>query len=168
MTIEGLNSRELLNERDRTSLERMEELALKLKEIAEKELTGQPLSDQDYELIRGFGGQLEHFWLEAMRDEGVDHPSAIYENPAALVADVATNPSGGQVLEEGTGFVSHIYAVVPVEGKLRLTKGATYSYYEFPWPAEDRLTDQKWKEMLENSKTPASPSWTQVFRALAW
>ncbi len=168
MTIEGLNSRGLLNERDRTSLERMEELALKLKEIAEKELTGQPLSDQDYELIRGFGGQLEHFWLEAMRDEGVDHPSAIYENPAALVADVATNPSGGQVLEEGTGFVSHIYVVVPVEGNLRITKGATYSYYEFPWPAEDRLTDQKWKEMLENSKTPAPPSWTQVFRAPAW
>lgn len=168
MTIEGLNSKELLNERDRTSLERMEELALKLKEVAEKELTNQPLSDQDYELIRGFGGQLEHFWLEAMRDEGVDHPSAIFENPAALIADVATNPGGGQVLEEGTGFVSHIYAVIPVEGKLRIAKGAVYSYYEFPWPAEDRLTDQKWKEMLENSKTPAPPSWTQVFTVPAW
>ncbi len=168
MTIEGLNSRELLNQRDRISLERMEELALRLKEISEKELNGQPLSDQDYELVRGFGGQLEHFWLEAMRDEGVDHPSAIFENPAALIADVATNPGGGQVLEEGTGFVSHIYAVVPVEGRLRIAKGAVYSYYEFPWPAQDRLTDQKWKEMLENSKTPSPPSWTQVFRAPAW
>ncbi|PKM79608.1 MAG: hypothetical protein CVU89_17345 [Firmicutes bacterium HGW-Firmicutes-14] len=165
MTTEGLNNRELLNERDRASLEQMEELALRLKEIAEKELAGQPLSDEDYELIRGFGVQLEHFWLEAMRDEGVDHPSAIYENPAALIADVATNPGGGQVLEEGTGFVSHIYAVVPVEGKLRITKGAVYSYYEFPWPAGDRLTDQKWQEMLDNNQTPAPPSWTQIFRA---
>jgi hypothetical protein len=168
MTIEGLNSRGLLNEGDRTALERMEELALKLKEIAEKELTGQPLSDQDYELIRGFGGQLEHFWLEAMRDEGVDDISAVYENPAALIADVATNPGDGQVLEEGTGFVGQIYVVVPVEGKLRIAKGASYSYYEFPWPAEDRLTDQKWKEMLENNQTPAPPSWTQVFTVPAW
>lgn len=168
MTIEGLNSRDLLNERDRASLERMEELALKLKNIAEKELAGQPLDDQEYDLIRSFGGQLEHFWLEALRDEGVDHPSALAENPAALIADVATNPNDGQVLEEGTGFISNIYAVVPLDGKLRIAKGAVYSYYEFPWPAQDRLTDQKWKEMLESGETPDPPSWAQIYTVPAW
>ena len=167
MTIEGLQSRELLDESDKASLERMEELALRLKDISEKELAEKPLTDEDYELIRSFGGQLEHFWLEALRDQGVDHPSAVYENPAALIADVATDPNG-QVLEEGTGFISHIYAVVPVEGKLRIAKGAVYSYYEFPWPAADRLTDQKWQQMLESGETPGAPSWTQVYRAAAW
>ena len=167
MTIEGLQSRELLDESDKASLERMEELALRLKDISEKELAEKPLTDEDYELIRSFGGQLEHFWLEALRDQGVDHPSAVYENPAALIADVATDPNG-QVLEEGTGFISHIYAVVPVEGKLRIAKGAVYSYYEFPWPAADRLTDQKWQQMLESGGTPGAPSWTQVYRAAAW
>ncbi|MHB8125428.1 MAG: DUF3160 domain-containing protein [Desulfitobacteriaceae bacterium] len=162
MTIEGLNSRGLLIKNDQTSLERMEELALKLKTIADKELTNQPLDDQEYELIRGFGAQLEHFWLEALRDEGVDHRSAIGENPAALIADVATDPNG-QVLEEGTGFVSNIYAVVPVDGKLRITKGAVYSYYEFPWSASDRLTDQKWKEMLESGQKIDRPSWLQMY-----
>lgn len=167
MTMEGLKDRDLLAEADRSALERMEELALKLKDIAERELAGQLLNDQDYELIRGFGGQLEHFWLEALRDEGVDHPSAVYENPAALIADVATDPNG-QVLEEATGFVSTIYAVVPVEGKLRIAKGAVYSYYEFPWPAQDRLTDKKWQEMLESGETPGQPSWLQVYTVPAW
>lgn len=167
MTIDGLKSRDLLNEDDGASLERMEELALKLKKIAEKELMNEPLDDQEYELIRSFGGQLEHFWLEALRDEGVDHPSAVYENPAALIADVATDPNG-QVLEEGTGFISNIYAIVPVDGKLRIAKGAVYSYYEFLWPAEDRLTDQKWKEMLESGKMPDPPFWTKVFTVPAW
>ncbi|WP_192807791.1 DUF3160 domain-containing protein [Desulfosporosinus sp. OT] len=167
MTIEGLNTRGLLNESDQTSLERLEELALKLNNIADKELTNQLLDDQDYELIRGFGGQLEHFWLEALRDEGVDHPSAIEENSAALIADVATDPNG-QVLEEATGFVSDIYAVVPVEGKLRIAKGAVYSYYEFPWPASDRLTDQKWKEMLESVEKVDQPSWMQAYSVPAW
>lgn len=167
MTMDGLASRGLLNEEDGASLARMEELALKLKDIAEKELTQEPLDEEEYELIRSFGGQLEHFWLEALRDEGVDHPSAIYENPASLIADVATDP-GGQVLEEGTGFVSTIYAVVPVEGKLRIAKGAVYSYYEFSWPAEDRLTDEKWKEMLESGETPEPPSWTKAFTVPAW
>jgi hypothetical protein len=41
--------------------------------------------------------QLEHFWLEALKDEGDEDSSAVSENPAALIADVATNPNG-QVL----------------------------------------------------------------------
>ncbi|HML37179.1 MAG TPA: DUF3160 domain-containing protein [Bacillota bacterium] len=162
MTVDGLQSRGLLKEGEAASLERMEELALNLKEISEKELAREPLSNEDYELIRSFGGQLEHFWMEALADEGVDHPSAVMENPAALIADVATDPTG-QVLEEGTGLISHIYAVVPVDGTLRIAKGAVYSYYEFPWPANDRLTDEKWKEMLDSEKTPAPPFWTQTF-----
>lgn len=164
MTIDGLESRGLLNERDKTALERMEELALRLKTIAEKELVNESLTDEEYELIRGFGGHLEHFWLEALGDEGVDHRSAVYENPASLIADVATDPNG-QVLEAGTGYVSEIYAVVPVDGKLRIARGAVYSYYEFPWPAEDRLTDQKWRVMLAEDQAPQQPAWTKLYTA---
>ena len=32
----------------------------------EKELKEKPLTEEEYELIRSFGGQLEHFWLEAL------------------------------------------------------------------------------------------------------
>ncbi len=163
MTAEGLQNRDLLTEEDFLSLQRMEELALKLKEISEKELADIPLSDVEYGLIQSFGGQLEHFWLEALRDMGVDHPSAIYENPAALIADIATDPNGF-VLEEGTGFINHIYAVVPIDGKLRIAKGAVYSYYEFPWPSEDRLTDETWRSMLESGKAPDQPAWTRQYR----
>lgn len=164
MTIDGLQSRGLLTESTSASLDQLEQLALQLKIISEKELAQKPLSEDEYDLIRSFGGQLEHFWLEALKDQGVDSPSAVAENPAALIADVATDPKG-QVLEEGTGFVSNIYAVVPVDGSLRIAKGATYSYYEFPWPASDRLTDERWKEMLENQKDPAVPSWTKIYTA---
>ncbi|MEA4986925.1 MAG: DUF3160 domain-containing protein [Anaerovorax sp.] len=164
MTIDGLQSRGLLDENITASLEQLEELSLRLKTISEKELAEQPLSDEEYDLIRSFGGQLEHFWLEALKDEGVDSPSAVVENPAALITDVATDPNG-QVLEEATGYVSDIYVVVPVAGTLRIAKGAVYSYYEFPWPSDDRLTNEKWKDMLENSKVPSSPSWTKTYTA---
>ena len=164
MTIDGLQSRGLLEKETSASLAALEELALKLKTISEKELSQKPLTDEEYDLIRSFGGQLEHFWLEAMKDEGIDHISAVSENPAALIADVATDPNG-QVLEEGTGYVSEIYAVVPVDGSLRLAKGTVYSYYEFPWPSTDRLTDDKWKEMLENSQVPEPPAWTKLYTA---
>lgn len=164
MTKEGLQTRELLNERDQESLDRLEQLILALKTISEKELTNTPLTDEEYDLIRSYGGQLEHFWLEALRDEGIDHRSAIYDRPAAVVADVANDP-GGNVLEEATGNVFDIYAVVPVDGKLRIALGGVYSYYEFPWPAVDRLTDSKWHKMLNDGQTPPLPQWTGTFIA---
>ncbi|HHY74689.1 MAG TPA: DUF3160 domain-containing protein [Bacillus bacterium] len=164
MTREGLASRNLLDERDRESLDRMEQLALSLKTIAEKELSNTPLSDEEYDLIRSYGGQLEHFWLEALRDVGVDHPSLIGENPAALVADVATDPNG-QVLQEATGHIFEIYAVVPVDGRLRIASGGVYSHYEFPWPLADRLTDKKWHEMLDTGEVPPLSGWTKNYIA---
>ena len=162
MTREGLALRGLLTEQDKDSLSRMETLALSLKDIAEKELHNTPLTDADYELIRTFGGQLEHFWLEALKDEGIESPSQIWQNPAALVTDVATAPPE-TVLEEATGMVWSIYAVVPVDGKLRIAHGAVYSYYEFAWPANDRLTDSKWQEMLRNDKIPNPPDWIRSY-----
>ncbi len=164
MTREGLLSRGLLNERDADSLQRMRDLSLMLKDISEKELSNTALSDADYALIRSFGVQLEHFWVEALRDKTDGNVAKMWDNPAGLIADVATDPNG-TVLEEGTGYISQIYAVVPLDGKLRIVRGAVYSYYEFTWPVSDRLTDEKWKEMLANQQTPDLPGWTASFIA---
>ena len=172
-TASGLKQRGLLDERDYVSLQRMEELALSLMTIADKELQEQDLTEEEYELIRSFGGQLEHFWLEALRDEKAGEEVYLKDYPAALITDVATNPEG-EVLEVGTGFVDRIYVVVPVDGSLRLTVGAVYSYYEFAWPSQDRLTDEKWREIINIgyigdpsavvAEPPEMPDWVQSYR----
>ncbi|MGI5886935.1 MAG: DUF3160 domain-containing protein [Syntrophomonadaceae bacterium] len=164
LTRDGLQARNLLDERDAENLSRMEELALQMKTISEKELKGESLTEEEYELIRSFGGQLEHFWLEALRDQEGPRNMLLLNNRAPVVADVATAPPS-TVLEEATGYINYIYAVVPVEGKLRIAKGGVYSYYEFPWTAGDRLTDGKWWEMLESSQIPELPAWTRSFMA---
>ncbi|RLF50767.1 MAG: hypothetical protein DRN11_04040, partial [Thermoplasmata archaeon] len=40
--------------------------------------------------------------------------------------------------------------------------GATLSYYEFKQPMEQRLTDEEWKEILQNSP-PQRPAWISSF-----
>jgi hypothetical protein len=168
MTNEGLETRGLLTENMKDSLSKMEQLAMSLKTISEKELNNENLTDADYELIRSYGGQLEHFWLEVNKDEPqfkeLGQNYFLDQNPAAIVADVATDPNG-QVLEEGTGKIYEIYVVVPVDGKLRIAKGGVYSYYEFAWPLADRLTDKKWREMLDSDQAPKLPEWTNAFVA---
>jgi hypothetical protein len=169
MTNEGLSVRGLLTPSMKDNLERMEKLSLSLKTISEKELNNEKLTDAEYELIRSYGGQLEHFWLEVNKDEpkfkeSTSQRDYLNENPAAIIADVATDPNG-QVLEEGTGKISEIYVVVPIDGKLRITKGGVYSYYEFKWPMSDRLTDKKWREILNSTQAPPLPEWTDTFTA---
>ncbi len=162
MTREGLEAKGLITERDAQSLQLMETLALNLKTISEKELQNQALTEEEYELIRSFGGQLEHFWMETLQDQEGGRSKLLNDNPAMLVADVATAPPD-LVLEEGNGYVHSIYAVVPLDGKLRIVKGGVYSHYEFPWPAADRLTDEKWRQMLDNKEAPPASEWTRAF-----
>lgn len=168
MTREGLAERGMLAPQDRDSLERMERLSDKLREISVKELRDEALSDADYETIRSFGGQLEHIWLEvnkeAMARSGMSDRDYLNENPAPIVADIATDPNG-EVLEEGTGYGWSIYVLVPVDGKLRISSGVVYSQYEFPWPLSDRLTDKRWREMLDSETAPPPHAWTSVFTA---
>jgi hypothetical protein len=166
MTSEGLSDRGLADQSDKDILKIMEDLCLSLKTISEKELNNQALAKEEYDLIRGYGGSLEHLYMKAMEDNCKDKKASqcLDDNPAALVADVATDPNG-YVLEEATGKIDVIYVIVPVEGKLKIAKGGVFSYYEFTWPMADRLTDGKWREMLTtNKEVPPLPNWTGTYR----
>ena len=86
-------------------------------------------------------------------------------DPAALVAAGATDPNG-RVLVEATGRVFEIFVAVPDgRGGLHVAKGGVFSYYEFPWPMQDRLTDESWRAKVKAGQTPPQPDWTQSFVA---
>jgi hypothetical protein len=179
MTREGLSDRGLLVEQDDDSLQRLSELARTLQGLAEKELRGEPLTDHEYETIRYYGGELEHLTMAAAdlpEDESPEASAWPEEEPqAAVIADVATDPdpqgdgsANPVVLEVGVGRIDHLHAVVPLieeDGSMNLqvAKGAVFSYYEFEWPADDRLSDEQWREMLEKGEAPPRPAWTTSF-----
>ncbi len=167
-TIDGLNSRGILSSNYEEQLGILKELTASLRDISIKELEGKSLSDEDYELIRNYGGSLEHFWDETLPPEAKSGDADPLESsPVMLVADIATDPNGS-VLEEGVGYVVPIFAVVPVDGKLRVARGGMFTHYEFTWPINDRLTDEKWREMLENwvmgqGEIPKMHEWVKEF-----
>ena len=80
------------------------------------------------------------------------------DSKMALIADVHTDNNSGQVLEEGVGPPFLLTVRMSVEGEPTTLRGAVFSYYEFKWPKKDRLTDEKWQEILADEKTrPALP-----------
>jgi hypothetical protein len=169
MTIDGLEARGLLDDGEtmgeiKDSLDRLELLCTQLTTISEKELAGTALSQDEQDVILFYGGLLESLTLAAADKEGVEGRPMLEDQEAAVVADVATDPTGF-VLEEGVGRIQEIYVVVESEGRLVVTKGGVFSYYEFPWPMDNRLTDEAWKEMLNQGHAPDRPEWTASFIA---
>jgi hypothetical protein len=180
MTRDGLGKRGLLAQQDDESLRRLGELARAFQAMAEKELRGEPLTEEEYETIRFYGGELEHLTMASAdtpeEEEGVGGQVMPEEQPqAAVIADVATDPDPNGdgaadpvVLEVAVGRIDHLHAVVPLveeDGSitLQVAEGGVFAYYEFPWPAEDRLTDEQWREMLDNDEAPARPEWIDSF-----
>lgn len=176
-TAEGLKQYGMLSAADEENLMRLSQMAQQLLTISQKELQDEVLTDEEYEFIRCYGGSIEHFWYEAAKDvigeEYFDTP----EYPAAIVADIATNPENpgsATVLEVATGNPSEIYVVVKVDGTIKAARGSVYSFYQFSWPADDRLTDSKWRQMMgiqsdENGsynydKPIQRPDWTESYR----
>ena len=173
-TAEGLKKYGMLHAADEENLMRLAEMAEKLRVISDKELVNELLSEEEYEFIRCYGGNLEHFWIEAVKnDTGVE---GVSELPAAIVTDIATDPNG-QVLEIATGNPSLIYVVVNVDGKIKIARGSVYTFYQFPWDLSDRLTDSKWRYMMgyqadengnrrdyEEELPVKQPEWTQSYR----
>jgi hypothetical protein len=162
MTHDGLQSRGLLTENAEANLMRLDNLLDFLLDVSQRELAGQPLTQEDYERIKFYGGELEAMTLAAADQEGEGMPFFEEQEQAALVADVATG--SGDVLEEAIGRVFEIYVAVPDGvGGLHIAKGGVFSYYEFPWPMDDRLTDEAWREMLGAGQAPDQPAWTGSF-----
>lgn len=173
MTAKGLKGYGMLSDDDEENLMRLKEMAERLLTISGKELADEVLTDEEYEFIRSYGGNIEHFWYEAVKNESADGSISTQECPAAVVVDVATDPNG-TVLEMGTNAPSMILVMVKVDGKVKIARGCAYSFYQFEWPMNDRLTDEKWRQMLglqadENGEYTfdipvAKPVWTRSYR----
>lgn len=157
MTKEGLAQLDALTDEERSRLESLETILDRLVKISKDELEGKELSESDYEFVRNFGQQLDSI-VAGVEAEGKE---------TTLVADVHTDTNPPmQALEEGVGYVDLILVAYKVpDGRIILGAGPTLSYYEFKQPIDERLTDEQWKEMLEQGQQAPRPLWIDSFYA---
>ncbi len=139
-------------------LENLTNNVQRLYEISKKELTGTAPDDSDEYFVMYFGENMDrsikYLFTGTLDPELLKTP---------LVADVHTDGNTKLVLEEGIGYIKTILvAHKDPNGKIYLTIGPVFSYYEFKQPMENRLTDSQWKEMLQ-AVHPEEPSWVKSF-----
>ncbi len=153
MTEEGLADLDVLTETEQERLQSLERILERLVNISKAELENKELNESDYEFIRNFGESMDSI-VAGVDARGIN---------TTIVADVHTDCNTKKILEEGVGYVNLILVAYNVpDGRIIVGAGPVFSYYEFKHPMDDRLTDEKWKEMLENEKeSPEVPEWVK-------
>ncbi|MHC1728359.1 MAG: DUF3160 domain-containing protein [Syntrophobacteraceae bacterium] len=142
-------------------LRRLAETASKaslFKQIAEKEIAGAPLSNQEYEEILNIGRLAEHHFLIfkslASEENALSNP-----DPMPKIADVAGGgPAQIPFLMAAVGRPMEWDHVVPYFGRRQIAKGSVYSYYEFV--SKELINDEEWRESIASHK---HPEWVAPF-----
>ena len=137
----------------KSRLKNLQTILERLVEISKQELENKELSQEDYDFIKNFGKELN----------GVIADVEDKAKKTTIIADVHTDINTGQVLEEGVGYVDFVVVAYKVpDGRILIGAGPIMTYYEFKHPMSDRLTDEKWREMLSQNP-PEKPEWTASF-----
>jgi len=175
--IKGLEEQDCMTEDVKNSLEQSRDMMERLREISEKELEGKALSEEDYNYIENidstFNKIIEDLASALTIDTGKPligdyktHRSLEGKDDAfktTIIADVHTETNTKKALEVGTGKIDWIIvAHKSKDGRIGLAVGPIFSYYEFPWKMSDRLTDEKWREILNKGQVER-PDWIAKF-----
>ena len=131
--------------------------------VSREEIAHKRLSEAEYLRIRNIEGALGDVGAKMLvSGSGIGYQNLSSDDmDPALVADFAT--ADDTALEAGVGRCDHVYAIVRVEGKLYLMRGASLSFFEFERPSSDRMTDHEWKKQLESGKILPRSSWIHTF-----
>ncbi len=178
-TRSGLTSFDLLPPNISEAMVEMEGLLGQLTAISIKELTDEEFTQEEEDAITHVGDTMEGIiqkvasviTVEAeIPDECVGQEYYCIDETdtegdafkTSLVADVHTDGNTKKVLETAVGNVDWLLVVhATPSGQLVLSVGPIFTYYEFPHPMSERLTDEAWREMLETD-APARPEWIEA------
>jgi hypothetical protein len=110
--------------------------------LAEKELEGDPLTEEEYERLR------INFLMHMA--EPLEQGLILEEKDlrSGLIADVSTDALKGQILYEATGEPYVMLVLIGNEGSVRLAVGVAFNHYEFTGPLDTRYTDGDWQKRV--------------------
>jgi hypothetical protein len=155
-----------MRERQTGFFKNMAQTLGKLETLARKELKAEPFSKEERDffktLIRSAGcvaGQWDGWYCQLFYNAFDD---AWW---APTIADVHTDPDSQTCLQVGVGDANFLVIAVDNDKDRAVYVGPVYSYYEFAHPVSDRLTDERWQQMIQNGRLPPRPEWISSFQA---
>ncbi|MEW6366893.1 MAG: DUF3160 domain-containing protein [Acidobacteriota bacterium] len=124
--------------------------------LAEKELRGEAITEDDYERLR----------IEDLAFVAKPYGEVCLEEKdlrSGLIADIHTDVVKQQVLYEATGEPYVILGLVGNENSPRVVIGVAFNHYELNGALARRLSDADWQQLVyeKPADLPAKPLWYQ-------
>lgn len=136
-----------------------------LKGISVKEIENGTFSDSEELRIKNYGMELKKLSICMVEGKGDIKEWELIPTVDRNIASVSdAYPYGSQVLQTAIGFPDYVYVVIPYNGKLYITRGSVYSYYEFVKPVSRKLEDKAWQNMLNDGKEAEQQMWIKKIR----
>jgi hypothetical protein len=152
MIHKGLSDLEVLTPQSQERLKSAESFLEQTCKIVDRQLRSSRISSKD----RRYFDKLP-FTLGAIvqpKEEEDQRPQV------TIVADVYTDPSEAMVVQAAVGKIDLLVVVCPMtRGRVFLAVGPVLSFYEFKRPTGNRLTDEKWRQLLDAPIRPDRPEW---------
>lgn len=136
--------------RYKDELRRIKILGKLLRDVAEKELNGEEVTDEEYKRLHYIGGKIEYILLGLLESDHIPER----ERSMALIADVYVY--NGENLNTAVGHADDMYTIVPIKGKYYIARGAVFSYYEFTGKL---YNDEEWRAKIKEQTAPERPEW---------
>ena len=136
----------LLDSDSESTLTSLMELYQRLLSIAKQEAQNLPVSQKDNEWIPTVCSSLSYLVMVHYRNTYVSDNDLL---KMACIADVYTNNDFGLCIEVGVATPIRLY--IPLndsQGGKRIAVGYGFSYVEFQQSANDRMTDEQWKNIV--------------------
>jgi hypothetical protein len=162
MMIDELDRRLMLSSAHKDILTEWKTWLVLFQDVARRELTGQTLTDLEYQRLTDYGTVIASLTKAALdgANRGDDPEAQIDYNIAAITSVADTQDA--QIIE-AIGWVDEIYVVVERGQRQYLARGGVYSHYEFEWPLEAVLANNAWIQMLTEEQAPPRPVWVTEF-----
>jgi len=149
---------------NRDSFKESAAFADRMKSLAERQRRGEIL-DESSEWIHDI--QLSDYLRNAlMCAVRKDWPVPLVDRRVCISFATVTNASGLQA--DTTRWAgkacSPIFAIAEHDGKLQLYLGGVLDYREFDLPAENTLTRDEFRVLMDSKEAPPAPPWTASYR----
>jgi hypothetical protein len=128
----------------------------KLGDLADKELVGLPLDQNDYALVQAALGPLE---MLARQSQAMGASQEL--PPVPVISPIAG--ADDQTLQAGVGLVDRLYVVIMLDGKIQVAQGGVFSYYEFYQPRAEPLDDERWRQVILAAPEFSLPVWSSSY-----
>lgn len=153
------------NNNDISSLDAFSDAAKFLKDISIKELEDKPFTEEEEKRLRDFSMELKSLTLNSVNGkENTKQWEMVPEVDRNMASVTDAYIYDDQVLQTYIGSPDYIYAIVPYQGKLYITRGCAYTYYESVEPISKKLDDTKWQRMIKDQKQMELQDWIKDIR----